>query len=84
MGGQLRTPKLSLADVGGGPSSDIVTTFALFLMVRLPLPIFGCSTLVFFLFSEEFNQKHKNKAFDLTLPAMVILHFIKIFFCINL
>ena len=37
-GGQLRTPKLSLADTGGGaPSSDIVTTFALFLMVRLPL-----------------------------------------------
>ena len=37
-GGQLRTPKLSLADAGGGPpSSDIVTTFALFLMVRLPL-----------------------------------------------
>ena len=37
-GGQLRTPKLSLADAvgGGGPSSDIVTTFALFLMVRLP------------------------------------------------
>ena len=39
-GGQLRTPKLSLADAGGGalPSSDIVTTFALFLVVRLPLP----------------------------------------------
>ena len=38
-GGQLRTPKLSLADAGGGapPSSDIVTTFALFLVVRLPL-----------------------------------------------
>ena len=36
-GGQLRTPKLSLADVGGrGPSSDIVTSFALFLRVRLP------------------------------------------------
>ena len=36
-GGQLRTPKLSLADAGGGaPSSDIVTTFALFLLVRLP------------------------------------------------
>ena len=38
-GGQLRTPKLSLADAGGRapPSSDIVTTFALFLLVRLPL-----------------------------------------------
>ena len=37
-GGQLRTPKLSLADAGGGnPSSDIVTTFALFLILRLPL-----------------------------------------------
>ena len=36
VGGQLRTPKLSLADAGP-PSSDIVTTFALFLMVRLPL-----------------------------------------------
>ena len=39
MGGQLRTPKLSLADAGegGGPSSDIVTTFALFPILRLPL-----------------------------------------------
>ena len=36
MGGQLRTPKLSLADAGGGASSDIVTTFALFLILRLP------------------------------------------------
>ena len=37
MGGQLCTPKLSLADAGGGtPSSDIVTTFALFLILRLP------------------------------------------------
>ena len=37
-GVQLRTPKLSLADAGGGgtPSSDIVTTFAVFLMVQLP------------------------------------------------
>ena len=35
-GGQLRTPKLSLADAGGGASSDIVTTFALFLLLRLP------------------------------------------------
>ena len=41
-GGQLRTPKLSLADAGGegggggGPSSDIVTTFALFLILWLP------------------------------------------------
>ena len=34
-GGQLRTPKLSLADAGGGPSIDIVTTFALFLILRL-------------------------------------------------
>ena len=37
-GGQLRTPKLSLADAGGGgpPSNDIVTTFVLFLILRLP------------------------------------------------
>ena len=39
-GGQLRTPKLSLVDAGGGgASSDIVTTFALFLILRLPLAI---------------------------------------------
>ena len=37
MGGPLRTPKLSLADAGGTPSCDIVTTFALFLIFRLPL-----------------------------------------------
>ena len=37
MGGQIRTPKLSLADAGGGtPSSDIVTTFALFLYCGFP------------------------------------------------
>ena len=38
-GGQLRTPKLSLADAGGrgAPSSDIVTTYALFLILQRPL-----------------------------------------------
>ena len=39
-GGLLRTPKLSLADAegrGGTPSSDIVITFALFIILRLPL-----------------------------------------------
>ena len=36
-GGQLRTPKLSLAEAGGGtPSSDIVTSFALFLIMPIP------------------------------------------------
>ena len=69
-GGQLRTPKLSLADAGGGPpSSDIVTTFALFLMVRLPL----LHLILDFLFHLLF---HLNSHLLTHLAANLLLPFV--------